>query len=177
MLYQFSFKNFKSYKSETVFDMRAENIDEFKDSLIIDQNDTKLLPVSVIYGPNAGGKSGLIEALVCFISIVLQPRKSLEIDSIDGNKRIFAYYNSVMPYKFDDNSINEPTEFQIFFSTKSREYKYNLKVKDKTILEESLEKKEFNAKKSAKIFSRKKDKISLGEILKYSLFNFFIYNK
>ena len=166
MLYQFSFKNFKSYKSETVFDMRAENIDEFKDSLIIDQNDTKLLPVSVIYGPNAGGKSGLIEALVCFISIVLQPRKSLEIDNIDGNKRIFAYYNNVIPYKFDDNSINEPTEFQVFFSTKSREYKYNLKVKDKTILEESLEKKEFNAKKSAKIFSRKKDKISLGEILK-----------
>lgn len=166
MLYQFSFKNFKSYKSETVFDMRAENIDEFKDSLIIDKNDTKLLPVSVIYGPNAGGKSGLIEALVCLISIVLQPRKSLEIDRIDGNKRIFAYYNSVIPYKFDDNSINEPTEFQIFFSTKLREYKYNLKVKDKTILEESLEKKEFNAKKSAKIFSRKKDKISLGEILK-----------
>ena len=31
MLYQFSFKNFKSYKSETVFDMRAENIDEFKE--------------------------------------------------------------------------------------------------------------------------------------------------
>ena len=57
MLYQFSFKNFKSYKDEVVFDMRAENIGEFEDSLIIDKNGEKLLPVSVIYGPNAGGKS------------------------------------------------------------------------------------------------------------------------
>jgi len=55
MLYQFSFKNFKSYKNETIFDMRAENIKEFEDSLINDKNGEKLLPVSVIYGPNAGG--------------------------------------------------------------------------------------------------------------------------
>ena len=38
MLYQFTFKNFKSYKDETVFDMRAENIKEFEESLLIDKN-------------------------------------------------------------------------------------------------------------------------------------------
>ena len=74
MLYQFLFKNFKSYKDETIFDMRAENINEFEESLLIDRNNEKILPVSVIYGPNAGGKSGLIEALVCMITMIIKPR-------------------------------------------------------------------------------------------------------
>ena len=34
MLYQFTFKNFKSYKDETIFDMQAENIDEFSETLL-----------------------------------------------------------------------------------------------------------------------------------------------
>ena len=66
MLYQFSFKNFKSYKDEVVFDMRAENIKEFEESLIIDKNGEKLLPVSVIYGPNAGGKSRINRSISMF---------------------------------------------------------------------------------------------------------------
>lgn len=66
MLYQFSFKNFKSYKNKTIFDMRAENIKEFEDSLLIDKNGEKLLPVSVIYGPNGGGKSRIIRSFSMF---------------------------------------------------------------------------------------------------------------
>ena len=77
MLYQFKFKNFKSYKNETVFDMRAENIKEFEESIIVDKNGERILPVSVIYGANAGGKSSLLEALVCFISIIIKPRRIL----------------------------------------------------------------------------------------------------
>ena len=34
MLCQFSFKNFKSYKDETVFDMQAANLPEFAENII-----------------------------------------------------------------------------------------------------------------------------------------------
>lgn len=165
MLYQFSFKNFKSYKKETIFDMRAENIKEFKESLIIDRNGEELLPVSVIYGPNAGGKSGLLEALVCLISIVIKPRIILR-NKEEKEYRNFAFYNEIKPYAFDNESIKKPTEFQIFFSTNISEYKYNISMYKDMIVSESLYKKEFKGKKPARIFERKNNEIALGEILK-----------
>ena len=166
MLYQFKFKNFKSYKSEIIFDMRAESIKEFEESLIIDKNGEKLLPVSVIYGPNAGGKSGLLEAMVCLVSTVLKPRKILKEENNIRNQRTFAFFNEIKPYKFDDDSINKPTEFEIYFSTKKNEYRYSISIFNEKILKEDLYKKEFTGKKPAKIFERKKNSIVLGETLK-----------
>ncbi len=168
MLYQFTFENFKSYKEETIFDMRAENIKEFEDTLIIDKNGTALLPVSVIYGPNAGGKSGLLEALVCLISLVLKPKRLLEKAEENKEYRNFAFYGDVIPYKLDKKSINKPTKFEIYFSTQKNEYKYNLSVLENKIIQESLYKKEFKGKKPAKIFERNKNTITLGETLKKS---------
>lgn len=168
MLYQFKFKNFKSYKNETIFDMRAENIKEFEESVIIDKNGVRLLPVSVIYGANAGGKSGLLEAMVCFISIIIKPRRLLTKQENEANNRYkpFAFYNEVIPYKFDDESQKKPTEFEMFFSTKNNEYKYNLSIFENEIINESLYKKEFTGKKPAKIFERNKKNISLGDALR-----------
>ena len=50
MLCQFQFKNFSSYRDETVFDMQATDIEEFRDSLIPPPGDnfSSLLPVSVV---------------------------------------------------------------------------------------------------------------------------------
>lgn len=166
MLYQFLFKNFKSYKDETIFDMRAENINEFEESLLIDRNNEKILPVSVIYGPNAGGKSGLIEALVCMITMIIKPRLLLIKQDNKKQNRVFACYDDIKPYMFDDESKNKPTEFQIYFSTEISEYRYNLSILNNNIISESLYKREFKAKKPAKIFEREKGKISVGESLK-----------
>ena len=168
MLYQFKFKNFKSYKNETVFDMRAENIKEFEESIIVDKNGERILPVSVIYGANAGGKSSLLEALVCFISIIIKPRRIL-IDKSSEKKsyhKTFAFYNDIIPYKFDEESTKKPTEFEMFFSTNNNEYKYDISILKNEIITENLYKKEFTGKKPAKIFERNKKNIVLGEILK-----------
>jgi len=158
------FQNFKSYKNETIFDMRAENMKEFEEAVITDKNGEKLLPVSVIYGPNAGGKSGLIEAFMCFISLVLKPRMLLKKQ--EGKKDTFYFGNEVKPYKLDDNSSKQPTKFQVYFSTNQCEYRYQLSVLNEKIMHESLYKKEFKAKKPAKIFEREGKQITLGEILR-----------
>jgi len=166
MLYQLLFKNFKSYKDETVLDMRAENINEFEESIIIDKNGERLLPVSVIYGPNGGGKSGVLEALVALTSLILKPKVILQNSDSEKKYRKFAIYSSIEPYKFDENSKNKPTEFQVYFSTENNIYRYRIAVFKDVIVEEELYKKEFSGKKPAKIFERKRDRVDLGEVLK-----------
>ena len=49
MLCQFTFQNFKSYKSETTLDFQATALPEFKDTLITEAPASDLLPVSVVY--------------------------------------------------------------------------------------------------------------------------------
>lgn len=78
MLCQFSFQNFKSYKEETTFDFQASAIPEFADSLLTKDKCSDLLPVGVIYGPNGGGKTNLLQALACMISAVVKPIHDLE---------------------------------------------------------------------------------------------------
>ena len=79
MLCFFSFKNFKSYRTETEFDFQAAAIPEFEESLLkADKSDVALLPVSAIYGPNGGGKTNLLQALACLISMVVRPVAELE---------------------------------------------------------------------------------------------------
>ena len=63
MICQFSFKNFKSYRDETVFDLQATALPEFADTLIGSPKASDLLPVSVIYGPNGGGKSMFVDII------------------------------------------------------------------------------------------------------------------
>ena len=77
MLCQFTFQNFKSYKSETTLDFQATALPEFKDTLITEAPASDLLPVSVVYGPNGGGKSNLLQALSCLIFTVVNPVKEL----------------------------------------------------------------------------------------------------
>ncbi|MCL2217852.1 MAG: AAA family ATPase [Defluviitaleaceae bacterium] len=74
MLCQFVFKNFKSYRDETIFDLQSESISEHADTLLSsEQDNATFLPVSVIYGPNGGGKSGILEALKALVVRVRNP--------------------------------------------------------------------------------------------------------
>lgn len=96
MLCQFSFHNFRSYKSETTFDFQAATLPEFKDTLITQDKASDLLPVAVVYGPNGGGKSNLLEALACLISTVARPVHELgkiasSISSSRKRKRFHFY--------------------------------------------------------------------------------------
>ena len=61
MLLQFNFKNFKSFKDDTSLDMTATKISEYNNHVIKIGNE-KILPVAVIFGANASGKSNVLEA-------------------------------------------------------------------------------------------------------------------
>ena len=105
MLCQFTFQNFKSYKSETTLDFQATALPEFKDTLITEAPASDLLPVSVVYGPNGGGKSNLLQALSCLIFTVVNPVKELGKNRQD---LILQQEVASFPFLFDETSRYEP---------------------------------------------------------------------
>lgn len=163
MLCQFSFQNFKSYKEEITFDLQAASISELEESLIKREKCSALLPVSVIYGANGGGKTNLIEALSCVITTVVKPIRRLE-----STRKQFILQQEVVaePFLFDAVSKDEPTEFQIFFRKEDYEYRYYLAILKGEISAETLDRKKIGGKKPARIFYREDEEITLGTILK-----------
>ena len=107
MLCQFTFKNYKSYRDETILDMQAVSSQGFEHSLLSDGTKQEILPIAAIYGPNAGGKSNVLDALKCLHSLVVVP-----ILLFRGQTTVQAV--NCVPFLFDEKTPNEPTEFEIF---------------------------------------------------------------
>lgn len=131
MLCQFSFQNFKSYKGETTLDFQAATLPEFRETLITEERAADLLPVSVIYGPNGGGKSNLLQALSCVISTVVNP-----VHKLEKNRQDFILQQKVdaVPFLFDHTSADEPTEFYMFFRIAKNEYCYYISIKNDEVM-------------------------------------------
>ena len=75
---------------------------------------------------------------------------------------VFQQNISAAPFRFNDVSSGEPTEFKVFFRVNDSEYGYYLAEKDGTVCAESLYRKALSGKKPAMIFEREADDIKLG---------------
>ena len=159
MLCQFIFKNFKSYKGETIFDFQAAALPEFKDELITAMDAPDLVPVSVVYGPNGGGKSNLLQALSCVIFTIVKP-----VHELGKNRQSVILQQKVdaVPFLFDEVSADEPTEFKLFFLIRNNLYCYYIALNNDEVISESLTRKSVTGKKTAELFDREKDRITLG---------------
>lgn len=159
MLCQFSFQNFKSYKDETTFDFQAAAIPEFDASLLGEEKSGRLLPVGVVYGPNGGGKSNLLQALSCLITTVVKPIRDLEKTREDI---VIQQKAECEPFLFDDISCDKPTEFQVYFRQEKNEYRYYLALKDGEVVSEALYWRAIGGRKTGTVFEREESNITLG---------------
>lgn len=159
MLCQFSFQNFKSYKAETTFDFQAAAIPEFGASLLGEEKGGKLLPVGVVYGPNGGGKSNLLQALSCLITTVVKPIHDLEKTR---ENIVIQQKAECEPFLFDDISCNDPTKLEVYFRQGKSEYRYCLVLKEDEVVSEALYWRTIGGKKTGMVFERKESDISLG---------------
>ena len=159
MLCQFSFQNFKSYKDETTFDFQAAAIPEFGASLLGEEKSGRLLPVGVVYGPNGGGKSNLLQALSCLITTVVKPIRDLEKTREDI---VIQQKAECEPFLFDDTSRDKPTEFQVYFRQEKNEYRYYLALKDGEVVSEALYWRAIGGRKTGTVFEREESNITLG---------------
>ena len=161
MLSQFTVKNFKSIRDEMVFDMQAATaISEHTDRLITSSNNEKFLPVSVIYGPNGGGKTNVLKAIHTLELKVLRP---FYITESDERSRFYVKNIEIVPFVFSEFSKNNPTEFELFFQTSKAEYRYILHVIKDEIIYENLSMKKFKTRRISDIFERAHGEIIMGD--------------
>ena len=117
--------------------------------MIVKDKCSDLLPVSVIYGPNGGGKTNLISALSCLITTVVKPIRDL---GSTRNRVIMQQKVVAEPFMIDSISKDEPTEFEIFFRTEMYEYRYYLAIPKDEISAETLDRKTIGGKKRRTFF-------------------------
>ena len=158
MLCQFTVKNFKSIRDEVTFDMQAAAISEHEDRIIKDADGELYLPVSAVYGPNGGGKSNVLEALHSLVTKVLRP-----LYATSNNEEIAMKMKKLViePFAFDEETRNEPTEFELFFRTAMAEYRYELIVKKEVIEYERLDRIKLETGRKSALFERDEDEIIL----------------
>ena len=138
--------------------MQAAAISEHEDRIIKDEDDELYLPVSAVYGPNGGGKSNVLEALHSLVTKVLRP---LYATSNNEDVAIKMKKLVIEPFVFDEKTINEPTEFEVFFRTALAEYRYELTVKKEVIEYERLDRIKLETGRKSALFERDEKEINL----------------
>ena len=102
MLLEFRASNYKSFKEEFVFSMtpapKQKGLDYSLLTKKIGRKNYKALSTSIIYGPNAAGKTNIIGALETFKSIILRGNIKDSVGSNEqNNPNIAAFKLDLIP--------------------------------------------------------------------------------
>lgn len=162
MLIQFRFKNFKSFRDDTILDLSATKITEYSDR-IISVGYEKLLPVAAIFGANASGKSNVIEAFRYMMTYVIE---SFSYGGDLDDKKAKGKKLKYTPFLFDVSSRDSESSFEVYFiDTKEHGYKsynYGFTLDQNGVVEEWLNSKAKTAREYKQIFYRSKDELDLS---------------
>lgn len=152
MIIEFSTGNNFSFKDTVTLSMVAANISpkdkNLNETNLIKVNESlSLLKSAAIYGANASGKSNLIKAMNFMRFFV---RYSHKIED----------YISVNNFRLSEDSLNQPTLFQMIFLLNGKRYRYGFEVNNERVVTEWL----FHVprKIEAKLFIREGDEISFS---------------
>ena len=172
MLIQFSFKNYKSFRDDTILDMSSTKISEHANR-VISVGKEKLLPAAAIFGANASGKSNVIEAFRFMRTYVLD---SFDYGGEEGKKDSKTIKRT--PFLFDERSRYEESSFEVYFMTSEDEgcktYNYGFALDDHGITEEWLNVKAKTSKDYRMIFYREGDELEFKGIVAKSKENILI---
>lgn len=131
MLVEFRVKNFRSLRDEQVFSLVASNDKSLQDTHTLSTG-IKAVPTllrsAAIYGANASGKSNLIKSLQYMRGVVLESATAIQ----PGQTFI------VQPFRLDDESAGQPTEFEVTFLLDDDRYQYGFAMTPQRIISEHL---------------------------------------
>jgi uncharacterized protein len=127
MLISFSVENFLSFDKEVTFSMIANGREsQHGDRLVeLKSNNKKVLPIAVIYGGNASGKSNFVKAIEFAVNYV---KNGITKDESIKNQ----------PYKLNPLNSEKPSKFIFQFLIDSQIYEYGFKVTSKAVQHEWL---------------------------------------
>ena len=126
MLLSFTVGNFRSFKENKTFSMKAASIQEHKD-FVRESEGSKLLPVAAVYGANSSGKSNLLSALKTMKNTLLSSVKTNPTEKLKTDT-----------FKLDEEYPQKPTLFDVVFSTNGTTYRYGFEYTETSITGEWL---------------------------------------
>ena len=114
MLLNFSVENFRSIKARQTLNLEATADDELESSHIHKQEGIRVLRSAAVYGANASGKSGLMDAMAGMRHFVLSSaREGQLLDKIP-----------VEPFLLHEATEKAPTTVEWEFLWKGSRYRY-----------------------------------------------------
>lgn len=157
MLLNFAVTNYRSIKERQVFSMLAVDGLPHKESLIHSKDGISILPVALLFGANASGKSNILRAFGTMRQMVLNSVRLNPDDTLDEYE----------PFLLDEESRNNNTEFEAEFTIRGEGgieqlYRYGFAFSESLITEEWL----YRHEKSNEIelFYRDRNKVQVNEM-------------
>ncbi len=159
MIIEFSVKNFGSIKEKQTISFEATSGNELEEYYVIEPiPGLRLLKLGVIYGPNASGKSTILNALEFLRKLVVEAVYK-KTDSLNFE-----------PFLLDDEFINNPSLLEISFIANKRKYSYEVQFTKTHIVSEKLT--YYPKNRAAEVYTRSTDpekqisSISFGSTVK-----------
>ena len=156
MLLNFAVTNYRSIKERQVFSLMAVEGLPHEESLIRSKEDIPILPVALLFGANASGKSNILRAFGAMLRMVLKSVRLNPDDTLDEYE----------PFLLDEESRNNSTELEAEFITIGEgeiehHYRYGLAFSETLITEEWLYR--YEGDNETELFSRDRDKVQVNE--------------
>lgn len=135
MVWEFSFKNFFSFKDESTLSLVPWNIkkDDLRNNIFSENN---ILKTAIIYWPNASWKSTILRAMFFLKMLILNSHK------INPKENFNSWWvlseMRLLPFLLDKISKSNPTEFAISFIHNNIQYRYAITLTMEKIISEYL---------------------------------------
>ncbi len=126
MIIRFSVENWKSFRDQATFSMIASRERQHGERVPkLGKYQTRVLPISAIYGGNASGKTNLFKALSFAQTLVVTGTRPDSLIAVDT-------------FRLDGKGTNHPSRFAFELLIDEIMYEFSFKVTQKAILEEKL---------------------------------------
>ncbi len=153
MILSFTVENFLSFrdKHSIIFEATKDDSLEHSHVYCTKNHRYRVLKCAALYGANASGKSGLLEAMLLMRKMVLKfVSKNLEDTILPAD-----------PFALNSETLYAPTDFEIEFLIDEVRYRYGFSYTSEKIAEEWLYRKRPKVKE-ALLFSREDEKIKVN---------------
>jgi AAA15 family ATPase/GTPase len=150
VIINFTIANYKSVKDELMINFNAASIAEHQETNVIESDKLKLVRTILLYGPNASGKSKILEALIFLRHFVLSSAVDRPI-----NQPI-----EVEPFELSPATAQKPSLFEVFFLLGKTKYRYGFEADKERVHKEWLF--EATIEKEYDLFIRVNDKFKIN---------------
>ena len=151
MLISFAVENHRSVRERQILNLEATSDDHLAESRVIEADGIRILRSAAIYGPNASGKSNLVDAMSTMRRLVL----AASSPSAQVNRKI-----AVDPFRLSSESSKAPSEFQVEFLLDGYRYRYGFQAESAAVRAEWLKRK--GKGKEATLFTRDGQEIEVN---------------